>query len=160
MRTFVITLSLSLCLFIANANANKVLRLSEPVHSDASSETFGKLMNNKLPLVSLAELKSTPDTYLAKPFRLEARVAKVCQKKGCFFIAQQGEHVIRVAFRDYGFFIPTDSHGKTMMLSGELIARQMSKAQAEHFKQDMQSSKGIAPGKVYEIIADSVTIPL
>lgn len=151
---------LSAILLIASPTYAKVLRLSEPVASDKTSETFGRVLNQNLPLTTLAELKKNPEANTGKIFRLQARVAKVCQKKGCFFIAQQGDDVMRVAFRDYSFFIPTDSHGKTMMLAGELIAKQMSKKQAAHFRQDLkENSNAIKAGLVYEIVADSVKIP-
>jgi hypothetical protein len=97
---------------------------------------------------------------LAKSFQLEARIAKVCQKKGCFFIAQQGQHILRVSFRDYSFFIPTDSSGKTVTLAGELVEKKLSLEQVAHFKADLESASDVLkPGLVYEIVADSVKIP-
>jgi hypothetical protein len=51
----------------------------------------------------MASLVTDSNSHLAKPFQVEARIANVCQNKGCFFIAQQGQHILRVSFRDYGF---------------------------------------------------------
>lgn len=143
--------------FTANADT---LRLSAPVTQDAQSETFGVKLDNSLPKLSMQDLVTDSPSYLAKPFQVEARIAKVCQKKGCFFIAQQQQHILRVSFRDYSFFIPTDSSGKTVILAGELIQRQMSPKQAAHFKADLNSETDmIKSGVVYEIVADSVKIP-
>lgn len=89
--------------------ATEVLRLSEPVAQDAKSETFGAELDETLQKVTLKDLVAQSADYVGKPFQLDTEVAKVCQKKGCFFIAQQGNDVMRVAFRDYGFFVPTDS---------------------------------------------------
>ena len=140
--------------------ANIVLRLSEPVRKDAQSETFGAELDRTLQKVTLSDLVADSETYVGKPFQLDTKVAKVCQKKGCFFIAQQGDDVMRVAFRDYGFFVPTDSAGKTVTLAGELIKKEMTTEQVEHFNKDMQGrSDAVKEGVVYEILADSVRIP-
>ena len=142
--------------FTVNANT---LRLSEPVKQDAISETFGVELDNSLSKVSMQSLTTDPSLHLAKPFQVEARIAKVCQKKGCFFIAQQAQHTLRVSFQNYGFFIPTDSSGKTVTLSGELVKRELSPKQVAHFKADLKSETNIVkPGVVYEIVAYSVKI--
>ncbi len=73
-------------------------------------------------------------------------------------IANSGGQAVRVSFRDYGFFVPTDTSGKTVTLTGTLIERQLSEEQAAHFRADAGSDT-IQAGKVYEIVADSVSIP-
>ncbi len=98
---------------------------------------------------------------MGKAISGEARVTKVWQKKSCLFIAQQDKHILRVSFRDYGFFIPTDSNGKTVTLAGELVQKRLSSEQVAHFKADLKSDTAmLTPGVVYEIVADSVKIPL
>jgi hypothetical protein len=130
------------------------------VTQNAQSETFGVELDNSLPKFSMQNLTTDSPSYLAKPFQVEARIAKVCQKKGCFFIAQQDQHILRVSFRDYGFFIPTDSSGKTVLLAGELVQKEISPEQAAHFKADLNSETDmVKPGVVYEIVAVSVKIP-
>ena len=152
---------LAICLSINGTTMAKTIRLSNPVLVNANSETFGVSPNNKLPQVTLSDLLDTPDTHAGKPFQLSTKIAKVCQKKGCFFIAVENELAIRVSFKDYGFFIPTNSSGKTVVLDGELVQKQVSKKQAEHFKSDLKSeAAAISSGKVYEIVANSITIPL
>ena len=137
------------------------IRLSEPVASDATSETFGTTLDSSLKTVTITELATNSEHHLGKNFQVETRIAKVCQKKGCFFIAQQNEHVIRVSFKDYGFFIPTDSSGKTVLLSGELIQKEMSEKQAAHYTSDLQAQPGeVKAGVVYEIVATSVKVPI
>ena len=139
---------------------SKTIRLSKPVAQDTQTETFGAILNESLPKLTMAKLANHSTSYLNKPFQVETRIAKVCQKKGCFFIAQQDEHILRVSFRDYGFFIPTDSSGKTVIIAGELIQKDLSPEQATHYKADLKSnSDEIKPGVVYEIVADSVKIP-
>jgi hypothetical protein len=138
----------------------EVIRLSEPVAQDDETETFGVIFDKSLPTLSMEELVIDSSTHLTKPFQVEVRIAKVCQKKGCFFIAQQDQYILRVSFRDYGFFIPTDSSGKTVTLAGELVQKDITPEQAAHFKADLKSETDILKsGMVYEIVADSVRIP-
>ncbi len=136
------------------------IRLSEPVVADEASETFGAILDTRLPGVTLQSLVAEPDKHLGKAFKLETRIGKVCQKKGCFFVAQQGRDALRVSFKDYGFFIPTDSSGKTVTLAGKLIEKQLAPEQVAHFESDLQEkSAAIKPGLVYEIVAESIQIP-
>jgi len=138
----------------------ETIRLSEPVEQDAKSETFGITLDKSLPKLTMASLVNDAPLHIAKTFQVEARIAKVCQKKGCFFIAQQEQHILRVSFRDYGFFIPTDSSGKKVTLAGELIQKEVSPKQAAHFKADLKTKTDLVkPGVVYEIVAVSVKIP-
>ncbi|MGS2720342.1 DUF4920 domain-containing protein [Paraglaciecola aestuariivivens] len=151
-----------LLFFASHACLNaQVIRLSDPIAADHKSETFGAHFNAQLPSVSLDTLSQSPEQYLGKTFKMQTRIAKVCKKKGCFFIAQQNQHVIRVAFRDYGFFIPTDSSDKTVELTGELVKKQRTEAQSQHYQQDLTEKLSALPiGEVYEIVADSIKIPL
>ena len=144
--------------FTVSAFATEI-RLSDPVIQTASSETFGAVHNEKLPSVTLSQLLMDPDNYKGQSFQLETEIAKVCQKKGCFFIAREKQHVIRVAFKDYGFFIPTGSGGKQTLLTGMLVGKEISEKQAAHFNKDLNTKASIKAGLTYEIVADSVTLP-
>mgnify|MGYP000066844717 FL=1 len=153
-------LSTLVCFALTFTSIADTLRLSEPATQDAQTETFGIKIDHSLPKLTMENLVVDSSLHLAKPFQVEARIAKVCQKKGCFFIAQQGQHILRVSFRDYSFFIPTDSSGKTVTLAGELVEKKLSLEQVAHFKADLESASDVLkPGLVYEIVADSVKIP-
>lgn len=157
MRT---TLCLLLCLCLSPAVYAETLRLSAPVTQDENTETFGKTLDVSLPKVTLAGLLNDSQNYLGKQVQIDTRIAKVCQKKGCFFIAQQNEHVLRVSFKDYGFFVPTDSSGKTVTLNAELIQKNLSPEQAAHFKSDLKTDSDLVKsGVVYELVATAVRIP-
>ena len=139
--------------------AAEVLRLSSPVSSDAESETFGALLDEQHPRVSLGVLLANAEALLGQDLLVDARVAKVCQKKGCFFIATDGNQALRVAFKDHGFFVPTDAGGKQVTLTGQLVRRTLSPGQAAHFNADMGDDQpALQPGDTYEIVADAVRI--
>lgn len=138
---------------------DKVIRLSVPVAKTQTTETFGALFNSELDSIEFKSLISEPAKYVGKTIQTETKINKVCQKKGCFFIAQHGQSIMRVSFKDYGFFIPTDSFNKSVQLNGNVIAKQRSEEQAEHFKKDLgKDSDSIKSGLVYEFVAQSVKI--
>ncbi len=138
-----------------------VLRLSEPVAVTDEAEIFGSPLDESLPAVSLRELAQHEDPDSAGEFLLTTRVSQVCQKKGCFFIAQQGTTTMRVSFVDYSFFVPTDISGKRVTLSGRLVRRELTEEQAEHLAQDLgnEGAPAIIAGAVNEIIATAVSVP-
>jgi hypothetical protein len=142
------------------ADETKAIRLSEPVEQTADSESFGAPLDESIPAVTLEALAAGGDEYVGQAVRVVARVAKVCQKKGCFFVAQDGSSVMRVSFKDYGFFVPTDISGKRVTFVGEVVARDVSPDEAAHYSEDLGSEeKMLKPGKTYEIVATSVRVP-
>ena len=145
---------------LANESATAI-RLSEPVEVTEFAETFGVPFPETQESITLPQLVDAGDDYLNKNVMVRTRVAKVCQKKGCFFIAQDGDTTMRVSFKDYSFFIPTDSDGKTVELIGVLTSKYVSKKESKHYAKDIGApADKIASGKAYELIASSVRIPV
>jgi hypothetical protein len=145
---------------VALAGDDGVVRLSEPVLVTDSHEVFGAPLPEDGDVLSIAELLNDSDTYQGKTVLVETRIAKVCQKKGCFFIAQHGADSVRVTFEDYGFFIPTDSGGKTVTLAGTFARKPLDKATAEHVAEDLGAKPPENPPAFeYAIVATSVSIP-
>jgi hypothetical protein len=142
------------------AGETEVKRLSEPVEVTATHEVFGStLPENGTPL-SLGDLMEDNQKYLDQEVLVETRIAKVCQKKGCFFVAQEGPSTARVTFKDYGFFIPTDSGGKNVVLLGTFSRKSVSKEQAEHYAADLGETAASTPEKYeYSIVASAIKIP-
>lgn len=136
-----------------------VLRLSEPVQQDDVSETFGAPIKELPTLIPLLKVLENPESFLGEPFAMKAEVSMVCRKKGCFFMAQQGKKMIRVAFKDYGFFMPTDIAGRQVTLVGEIIKQNVTDAQAKHLSKDLGQPGRVKSGAQYQIIATSVRVP-
>ncbi len=138
-----------------------VVRLSEPVEVTDTYEVFGAPLTASGPGLGLKELVSNSDRYLDSEVLVTTRIAKVCQKKGCFFVAQEGDAIARVTFKDYGFFIPTDSGGKTVTLAGTLTRSELSPEKAHHYRKDLGEAKAgpAAATMEYQIVATSIRIP-
>ncbi len=141
----------------------EVIRLSEPVAVDVHSETFGvplSAVEQGAATLSLAEVVARADELAGRELVVTTRVAQVCQKKGCFFVAQEGAAAVRVSFKDYGFFVPTDIAGRTVTLIGELVHKRRNAAEAAHLQEDAGAdSESLRAGDVYEIVASSVRVP-
>lgn len=151
---------LSYSAVFAQTSSDEVLRLSEPVQETEKFEVFGEELNHdSLEPNKLSEVLKTDVT--ADKVTLITSVSEVCTKKGCFFIAQDGDFTARVTFKDYGFFIPTDSKGKEVILVGELSIETLTEEKAKHYAEDMgkDSDDIVGDQKEYSIVATSVIVP-
>ena len=141
------------------AGDGEVIRLSEPVEVTDSYEVFGSSPSDSGTKVSVDELLANSDQYQGREVLVETRIAKVCQKKGCFFIAQSGADSVRITFEDYGFFIPTDSGGKQVTLAGTFSRKPVTAEQAEHLAEDLgEAPAENVPAFEYSIVATGIRI--
>jgi hypothetical protein len=91
---------------------------------------------------ALEQFKKEPK----KNFLIEAKVDKVCEKKGCWMILKSTTSDLRIKFKDYGFFVPITLVGKTVLVEGTLESKKLTLAQTKHYIQD----EGGDPSKVTE----------
>jgi hypothetical protein len=155
-----VLLASTLAFAAVTAQAAEVVRLSEPVLVTDTHEVFGALLPEAGQPIGIGDLLANSPQYEGKDVLLTTRIAKVCQKKGCFFVAQHGADSVRVTFKDYGFFIPSDSGGKTVTLSGIFERKPLSPEQAAHLAEDMgEAPPENPPAFEYAIVATSVAIP-
>ena len=162
MRIMILIHLLGIALIAPAALADdSVVRLSEPVNETETYEDFGALLPESEALHSLDEAISRLDDLAGQSVLIETEIQQVCQKKGCFFIARDGQAVARVRFQDYGFFIPTDSAGKTVKLAGTLRRVELTPEQAAHFAEDLGQPPDASPMAdfEYQIMATAVRIP-
>ncbi len=146
---------------LAEGVSTDVLRLSEPVEMGSNYEVFGDPMPNKWAGLSLIDLIDQKQRHLGKEVRVSAKIAQVCQAKGCFFIAMEGEKWARITFRDYGFFVPTDAASSLALIEGIFSEVQLSGTQAHHYQSDLGSRSRVATDNSspeYSIVASSVLI--
>lgn len=86
------------------------------------------------PRVDLADALRSVSSYAGRTVIVEGTVNRVCQMKGCWMeLAPAGaDRGVRVTFKDYAFFVPTDSRGAAARLEGEFERNTFSKADADH----------------------------
>lgn len=73
--------------------------------------------------------------------KIAATVNSVCQKKGCWMKVDLGEDKeMMVRFKDYGFFVPMDIEGETVVMQGKAYWYEMSVEELQHYAEDAGST--------------------
>ena len=87
----------------------------------------------------LATLMGSQDRMQVK---LTGTIDEVCQKKGCWMDVNMGENqTLRVRFKDYGFFVPKDAAGKTVVMDALAFHDTVTVAELRHYAEDAGKSK-------------------
>lgn len=105
------------------------------------------------PAVDLDALLSDPQPHAGKTIALEGPVRQACTRKGCWMElanAPKGPGV-RVRFKDYGFFVPTDAAGATALAEGQVIVAEVSEEEAAHWASEGAQILRGSDGKPREV---------
>ena len=77
-----------------------------------------------------------PDTGKIKT-KVTAKVLDVCPKKGCWVKLQVNDTTSAfVKMKDYGFFVPLDLIGKTVVLEGDAYIKETTVKELRHYAED------------------------
>lgn len=96
--------------------------------------------------------------------KITGKVKEVCQEKGCWMKVEKGNgEEMMVKFKDYGFFMPKNIVGKEVVLDGELIVKEVSVKQLQHYAKDAGKSeeeikKITKPKKEQQFVAKGVLV--
>jgi hypothetical protein len=93
----------------------------------------------------LAEVVENPESHMEGGVLVSGRISDVCQKKGCWTVLTDGDVQMRVRFKDYGFFLPTDCSGKQAYVEGVVASLTVSEKTARHYARE--SGQAAAKGK-------------
>jgi hypothetical protein len=92
--------------------------------------------------ISYAQLVSQMEGQDSIPALVEAKVGEVCQAKGCWMtLVDEGAEDMRVTFKDYGFFMPKDLGGHTVLVEGFAYRDVTSVDDLRHFAEDAGKSE-------------------
>jgi hypothetical protein len=74
--------------------------------------------------------------------KIKAKIVEVCPKKGCWLKLElnNGETAM-VKMKDYGFFLPLNAKGKTVVIDGDVKMKTTSVAELKHYAEDAKKSK-------------------
>ncbi|WP_295833507.1 DUF4920 domain-containing protein [uncultured Winogradskyella sp.] len=77
--------------------------------------------------------------------KMKGAITEVCSKKGCWMKLDIGnDKIVRVTFKDYGFFMPLDATGE-VVVNGIAYIKETSVADLKHYAEDAgKSAKEIA----------------
>jgi hypothetical protein len=93
--------------------------------------------------LALAVLDKKLDGVDSVEVKLKATIDKTCEKKGCWMTVTDDEgNEVRVTFKDYGFFVPTEgAEGKEVVISGYAYRKTTELDMLKHFAEDAGKSQ-------------------
>ena len=139
--------------------SREAIRLSEPISETDAYEIFGSLPELQNRGLSLTKIVSQADRHHGQFVRITTNISKVCQRKGCFLIAVEGDVWARIVFEDYSFFLPTDSAGRQATVEGTLTKRVLGEELSKHYSEDLEIEYSEADHhQEYLITASSVLL--
>ena len=127
----------------------------------ASTQIYGARRALDTPALPLS--RALVSSNVGRTIALEGKVADVCQMKGCWMVLTDGTRAVRTTFKDYGFFVPKDLAGRTVVAEGVLARETVDEETRRHYAEESGQSAGrIAairgPSDEYTFIASSVTV--
>ncbi|TCK68717.1 uncharacterized protein DUF4920 [Winogradskyella wandonensis] len=91
------------------------------------------------------------DTLNAK---MKGTITEVCSKKGCWMKLDMGnDQIVRVTFKDYGFFMPLDASGD-VIVNGKAFVKETSVEDLRHYAEDA----GKTPEEIAKITESEITM--
>lgn len=119
------------------------------------TKAYGAAINAGASRAMLANVLSQPDQYEGKTVLVEGEVRRACSKKGCWMELAESMSAesrgARVTFKDYGFFVPTDSAGAHAKLEGVVNVKTLKPGQVEHLEQEGAKVAKNADGSAKEV---------
>jgi hypothetical protein len=107
-----------------------------PVASGAGAK-FGKALDQDTPFVELAEIQKDPKAWQGKRVRTRGEVVAVCQAAGCWCdLKPEGAAAAlptHVTMHDHAFLLPKSAKTKVAEIEGNLVVRELSQAEVDHY---------------------------
>lgn len=126
-----------------------------------SYDRFGQKIDTDDP-VPVADVLAAPGSYTGREVTIRGPIQSVCKKKGCWIRVGNEKETILVRFKDYGFFVPKDSAGRQVVMTGTLAAKMQSVAEIKHLLEDAgkheEAKQVTEPRKIYGFTAVGVAI--
>lgn len=133
---------MTLCLALLTAVFSATPASAAPVAAPAPAAATEVLVRGEKirgqTKVELAKLLEGASDFDGKEVVVEGPVRQACTKKGCWMeLGAAGKSPgVRVTFKNYGFFVPLDSAGRTAVVEGLVKVADLSEARAKHFESE------------------------
>ena len=105
--------------------------------------------------VTVADLLAKPEAFDGKEALVEGTVRRACSRKGCWMeLSKAGDAKgpgVRVTFKNYGFFVPTDSAGSAARVQGTVKVATLSADLAAHYESEGATVPRGADGQPREL---------
>ena len=140
-----------------------ILSASVGAFAQTGASYHGKKISEK-GAIPATQLVTTMDGKNKMPAKVEGTVESVCKMKGCWMNVKTGDgQVMRVSFKDYGFFVPKDIVGRTVVMEGTAETTTTPVSELRHYAQDAGKSKEevekiTEPEQALTFVADGVIV--
>jgi len=129
-------------------------------------QTYGEVITTK-DAIDIAGLPALLEKSADKKVqtKIKAKVVDVCPKKGCWMNLYINDTTTAfVKMKDYGFFVPMDMIGKTVVLEGEAFEKVTSVNELRHYAEDAKKPQSeidaiTAPQKSIRFMANGIIVP-
>ena len=126
-----------------------------PAAPAVAHKTFGAPLGTA-PAVALADVLKAPDKFADQSVLVEGDVRRACTRKGCWMelsLAQDPAGAgCRVTFKDYGFFVPTDSAGSKARVEAKVESKLIKPELVAHLESEgAKFAEKDADGSAHEV---------
>lgn len=144
MKKYISLSILSLCIALSSCNTEVKIEKSESKTKDQTQEVPGNYGAEISEMEALTPSQLVSQLQNGESFegQIMGEINEVCTKKGCWLTMDlpDGESM-RVTFKDYGFFVPTNSHGFPIILEGVATIVETDVETLRHFAEDQGKSQ-------------------
>ena len=121
----------------------------------AAGKAFGAPISPG-PELALADVLASPERFRDQAITVDGHVRSACTRRGCWMELAAGSDPklpgCRVTFKDYGFFVPTDSAGARAKVQGTLGVNTLPAERVAHLESEGgQFPRKNADGSVDEL---------
>lgn len=127
-------------------------------------QTYGAEISTR-GAIDIAELPALLANKEKVKTKVSAKVLDVCPKKGCWMNLYINDSTTAfVKMKDYGFFVPMDMIGKTVVLEGEATVKMTSVNELRHYAEDAKKPQSeidaiTQPEKSIRFLATGIKVP-
>lgn len=144
--------------------------ISAQAQEERKSATPGQTYGEKINVKGAVPAAELPDMIAASKdkkvqAKITAKVMDVCPKKGCWMNLYVNDSTTAfVKMKDYGFFVPMDMIGKTVVLEGEAYEKITSVNELRHYAEDAKKPQSeidaiTEPQKSIRFTATGIKVP-
>lgn len=114
---------------------------SEEANAMSDSVHFGEKIDEE-GVQAMIDLETGMKGKDSLNIKVAAVAKEVCKKKGCWMKVETASgDMMRVTFKDYGFFVPKDISGKELIMQGTAYKDTTSVEDLRHYAQDGGASE-------------------
>ncbi|MBX2841326.1 MAG: DUF4920 domain-containing protein [Flammeovirgaceae bacterium] len=138
MRIYILLLVFSLFFSCSQQSGNDTTATTENENSTEENPNIHGIEVSETAAISLADLsEKMADKEKLENITVKAKVTEVCQVKGCWMNLEKPDgSKMKVTFKDYALFMPTDIVGKEVVIHGYAANEATPVDQLKHYAED------------------------